>query len=146
MHNSCVIVFWSTLVHSLWLFFILTMTYIWSIYITLVRNTECNSIVFLTWYQSHPLVAMVFCPCSIFNSNLCLPWCFFAAFIFFDFLLLPLKLSGTVKPPLEFVSTLQDHCLRQATVTELNFIQRIFSTLSNLKISSSFHLEFERGC
>ena len=71
---------------------------------------------------------------------------FFAVFIFFGFLLLPSKLSGTVKPPLEVTSTLQDHCLPQTTVTEPNFIQGIFSTLSNLKISSNFHLEFERGC
>ena len=71
---------------------------------------------------------------------------FFAAFIFFGFLLLPSKLSGIVKPPLEVASTLQDHCLPQTTVTEPNFIQGIFSILSNLKISSSFHLEFERGC
>ena len=71
---------------------------------------------------------------------------FFAAFIFFGFLLLPSKLFGIVKPPLEVVSTLQDHCLPQTTVTEPNFIQGIFSTLSNLKISSSFYLEFERGC
>ena len=71
---------------------------------------------------------------------------FFAAFIFFCFLLLPSKLSGIVKPPLEVASTLQDHCLPQTTVTEPNFIQEIFSTLSNLKFSSIFHLEFERGC
>ena len=71
---------------------------------------------------------------------------FFAAFIFFGFLLLPSKLSSIVKPPLEVASTLQDHCLPQTTVTEPNFIQGIFSNLSNLKISSSFHLEFERGC
>ena len=36
---------------------------------------------------------------------------FFAAFIFFGFLLLPSKLFGIVKPPLEVASTLQDHCL-----------------------------------
>ena len=71
---------------------------------------------------------------------------FFAAFIFFGFLLLPSKLSGIVKPPLEVASTLQDYCLPQTTVTEPNFIQGIFSILSNLKISSNFHLEFERGC
>ena len=71
---------------------------------------------------------------------------FFFAFIFFGFLLLPSKLSGIVKPLLEVASTLQDHCLPQTTVTEPNFIQGIFSTLSNLKISSNFHLEFERGC
>ena len=94
-----------------------------------------------------PSYGMVFCPYGIFKSNLCLSRCFFfAAFIFFGFLLLPTKLSGIVKPPLEVASTLQDHCLPQTTVTEPNFIQGIFSTLSNLKISSSFHLEFERGC
>ena len=71
---------------------------------------------------------------------------FFTAFIFFGFLLLLSKLSSTVKPSLEVASTLQDHCLPQTTVTESNFIQGIFSTLSNLKISSSFHLQFERGC
>ena len=92
------------------------------------------------------LVAMVFCLYGIFKSNLCLPRCFFAVFIFFGFLLLPSKLSGIVKPPLEIASTLQDHCLPQTTVTEPNFIQVIFSILSNLKISSSFHLEFQRGC
>ena len=48
--------------------------------------------------------------------------------------------------PLEVTSTLQDHFLPQTTVTEPNFIQGIFSTLSNLKISSNFHFEFERGC
>ena len=57
---------------------------------------------------------------------------FFAAFIFFGFLLLPSKLSGIVKSPLEVASTLQDHCLPQTIVTEPNFIQGIFSTLSNL--------------
>ena len=51
-----------------------------------------------------------------------------------------------VMPPLEVASTLQNHCLPQTTVTEPNFIQWIFSTLSNFKISSNFHLEFERGC
>ena len=56
-------------------------------------------------------MAMVFCLYGIFKSNLYLPWCFFAAFIFFGFLLLPSKLSGIVKPPLEVASTLQDHCL-----------------------------------
>ena len=71
---------------------------------------------------------------------------FFTVFIFFDFLLLPSKLSGIVKSPLEVASTLQNHCLPQTTVTEPNFIQGIFSILSNLKISSNFHLEFERGC
>ena len=71
---------------------------------------------------------------------------FFAAFIFFGFLLLPSKLSGIVKLPLEVASTLQDHCLPQITITEPNFIQGIFSTLSNLKISSNFYFKFERGC
>ena len=47
---------------------------------------------------------------------------FFAAFIFFGFLLLRSKISGIVKPPLEVASTLQDHCLPQTTVTEPNFI------------------------
>ena len=47
-------------------------------------------------------------------------------------------------PTLKAASTLQDHCLPQTTVTEPNFIQGIFSTLSNLKISLSFHFEFER--
>ena len=107
---------------------------------------QYNLLVFLTWYQSHLLVAMVFCPCGIFKSNLCLPRCFFAAFIFFGFLLLPSKLSGIVMPPLEDTSTLQDYCLPQTTVTKPNFIQAIFLTLSNLKISSSFYLEFERRC
>ena len=111
------------------------------------RAANNNNMLHLTWYQSHLSVAMVFCLYGIFKSNLCLPRCFFfAAFIFFGFLLLPSKLFGIVKPPLEDASTLQDHCLPQTTVTEPNFIQRIFSTLSNLKISSSFHLEFERGC
>ena len=106
-----------------------------------------NPLVFLTWYQSHLLVAMVFYLYDIFKSNLCLPRCFFfVAFICFGFLLLLSKLSGIVKPPLEVASTLQDHCLPQTTITEPNFIQGIFSILSNLKISSSFHLEFERGC
>ena len=91
-------------------------------------------------------VAMVFCPYGVFKSNLRLPWCFFTAFIFFGFSLLPSKLSSIVMPLLEVASTLQDHCLPQTTITEPNFIQGIFSTLSNLKISSSFHLEFERGC
>ena len=91
-------------------------------------------------------MAMIFCLYGIFKSNLCLPRCFFAAFIFFGFLLLPSKFSGIVMPPLEVASTLQDHCLPQTTVTEPNFIQKIFSTLSNLKISSNFHLEFEKGC
>ena len=68
------------------------------------------------------------------------------AFIFFGFLLLPSKLSSIVKPPLEVASTLQDHCLPQTTVTEPNFIQGIFSTLSNLKLSLNFHLEFEKRC
>ena len=36
-----------------------------------------NPLVFLTWYQSHLLVAMVFCLYDIFKSNLCLPQCFF---------------------------------------------------------------------
>ena len=71
---------------------------------------------------------------------------FFVAFIFFGFLLLPSKLSGIVMSPLKVASTLQVHCLPQTTVIEPNFIQEIFLTLSNLKISSSFHLEFERGC
>ena len=100
----------------------------------------------LTWYQSHLLIAMIFCSCDIFKSNLCLPRCFFAAFIFFGFLLLPSKLFGIVMPPLKVASTLQNYCLHQTTVTESNFIQGIFSTLSNFQISSSFHLEFERGC
>ena len=80
------------------------------------------------------------------KNNLCLPWCFFVAFIFFGFLLLPSKFSVIVMLPLEVASILQDHCLPQTTVTEPNFIQGIFSILSNLKISSSFHFEFERGC
>ena len=111
-----------------------------------IQEIQYNLPVFLTWYQSHFLVVMVFCLYGIFKSNLCLPRCFFAAFIFFDFLLLPSKLSDIVKPPLEVASILQDYCLPQTTVIEPNFIQGIFSTLSNLKISSSFHLEFERGC
>ena len=80
------------------------------------------------------------------KSNLCLPRCFFAMFIFFGFSLLPSKLSCVVMPPLEVALTLQDHCLSQTIVTKPNFIQRIVSTLSNLKVSSSFYLEFERGC
>ena len=101
----------------------------------------------LTWYQSNLLVAMVFCFCGIFKSNLCLSRCFFfVAFIFFGFLLLSSKLSSIVKPPLEVASILQDHFLPQTTITWPNSIQGNFSTLSNLKISSSFHLEFKRGC
>ena len=115
-------------------------------YILFRDEIQYNLSVFLTWYQNYLLVVMVFCPYGIFKSNHCLPWCFFAMFIFFNFLLLPSKLSGIVKPSLEVESTLQDHCLPQTTVTKPNFIQGIFSTLSNLKISSSFHLEFERGC
>ena len=111
----------------------------------LAYSIWCINANILTWYQSYLLVVMVFCPYGIFKSNLCLPRCFFAAFIFFGFLLLPSKLSGIVKPPLEVASTLQEHCLPQTTVTEPNFIQGIFSILLNLKISSSFHLEFERG-
>ena len=68
-------------------------------------------LVFLTWYQSHLLVAMIFCPYSIFKSSFCLPRCFFAMFIFFGFLLLPSKLSGIVMPTLKVASTLQDHYL-----------------------------------
>ena len=48
---------------------------------------------------------------------------FFAALICFGFLLLPLKLSGIVMPPLQVASTLQDYCLPQITVTEPNFIK-----------------------
>ena len=44
--------------------------------------------------------------------------------------------------PLEVALILQDHCLPQTTITEQNFIQEIFSTLSNLKISSRFHQTF----
>ena len=63
-----------------------------------------------------------FCSYGIFKSNLCLPRYFFAAFIFFGFLLLLSKLSNIVMPTLEVASTLQDHCLPQTTVTEPNFI------------------------
>ena len=87
-----------------------------------------------------------FCPYGMFEINLCLPLCFFAVFIFFNFSLLPSNLFDIVMPLLEVASTLQDHCLPQTTVTEPNFIQAIFSTLSNLKVSSIFHLKFERGC
>ena len=115
-------------------------------YILLLEKYNTIDSVFLIWYQSHLPVAMVFCPYGIFKSNFCLLRCFFAAFIFFGFLLLPSKLFGIVKPPLEVASTLQDYYLSQTTVTEPNFIQGIFLTLSNLKISSSFYLKFERGC
>ena len=93
-----------------------------------------------------PSCGYVFCLYGVFKRNLCLSRCFFVAFIFFGFSLLPSKLSGIVMPSLEVASTLQDHCLPQTTVIEPNFIQVIFLTLSNLKVSSSFHLEFERGC
>ena len=59
---------------------------------------------------------------DVFKSNLCLPRCFFAAFIFFVFPLLLLILSGIVMLLLEVTSTLQDHCLPQTTVIEPNFI------------------------
>ena len=69
----------------------------------------------------------------------------FAAFIFFGFLLLPSKLSDIVTPSLKVASTLQGHCLPQSIVTKPNFIQGIFSILSNIKISLSFKFGFERG-
>ena len=74
---------------------------------------------------------MVFYLYGVFKSNLCLPRYFFVAFIFFGFTLLPSKLFGNVMLLLEVASILQDHCLPQTTVTELNFIQGIFSTLLN---------------
>ena len=37
-----------------------------------------SMLVFLTWYQSHLPMAMVFCFYGIFKSNLCLPRCFFS--------------------------------------------------------------------
>ena len=89
---------------------------------------------------------MVFCLYNVFKSNFCLPQCFFVAFIFFDFLLLPSKLSGIIMPSWEFVSTLQDHCLPQTTLTEPNFILEIFSTLSNLKVKfQGFALVYRVG-
>ena len=88
--------------------------------------------------SDHLPVAMVLCPYGTFKSNLCLPRCFFTVFIFFGFLLLTSKLSGIIKPPLEVASTLQDHCLPQTTATKSNFIEGIFSTLSNLKISGLY--------
>ena len=80
---------------------------------------------------------MVFYLYSVNKSNLCLPRYFFVAFIFFGFTLLPSKLFGNVIPLLEVASILQDHCLPQTTVTELNFIQGIFSTLFNSFYQSS---------
>ena len=44
---------------------------------SLIHEIQYTLTVFLTWYQSHLLVAMVFCPYGIFKSNLCLPRCFF---------------------------------------------------------------------
>ena len=103
------------------------------------------SILIFNMVSKPPFCGHGFLSLRCIKSNLCLPRCFFAAFIFFGFLLLPSKLSGILKPPLEVISTLHDHCLPQTTITEPNFIQGIFLTLSNLKISSIFHLEFERG-
>ena len=70
-----------------------------------------------------PFVTMVFYPYSVFESNLCLPWCFFLVFIFFGFPLLPSKLSGIIMPSLEVVSILQDHYLPQTTVTKPNLFK-----------------------
>jgi len=84
-------------------------------------------------------MAMVFCLYGVFKNNLCLSWCFFIASIYYGFPLLLSKLSDIVMSSLEVISTLQNHCLPQTTIIELNSIQGIFLTLSNLKVSSSFH-------
>ena len=110
------------------------------------RIQYCVSILTFNMVSEPPSYGHVFCPYDLFKSNLCLLWYFFAAFIFFGFSLLLSKLSVTVMLSLEVASTLQDYCLPQINVTEPNFIQGIFLTLSNLKVSSNFHLEFERGC
>ena len=90
-------------------------------------------------------MAMVFCPYGIFKSNLRLPWCFFAAFIFFGFLLLSSKLFGIVKPLLEVASTLQDYCLPQTTIIKPNFIQEIFSTLQISRFHQTSILSLRGG-
>ena len=46
------------------------------VYSFILKNTILLHSVFLTWYQSHLLMAIVFCPYGIFKSNLCLPQCF----------------------------------------------------------------------
>ena len=46
------------------------------VYFLMMKYNIIHS-VFLTQYQSHLLVAMIFCPYGIFKSNFCLPWCFF---------------------------------------------------------------------
>ena len=114
-------------------------------YTLLLEKYNTIDSVFLTWYQSHLPVAMVFCPYGIFKSNLRLPWCFFAAFIFFGFLLLSSKLFGIVKPLLEVASTLQDYCLPQTTIIKPNFIQGIFSTLQISRFHQTSILSLRGG-
>ena len=46
------------------------------VYSFILKNTILLHSVFLTWYQSHFLMAIVFCPYGIFKSNLCLSRCF----------------------------------------------------------------------
>jgi len=91
-------------------------------------------------------VAIVFCSYDVFKSSICFPWCSFTAFVFFGLPLLPSKLFDIVMPLLEVASILQDHCLPQTIVIMPKLIKGIFSSLSNLKVSSNFHLEFEREC
>ena len=71
----------------------------------------------------------VFFKCNLFNLS----------FLMTPHLLLSKLFDIVIMPPLDVVSIMQDYCLPQIIVIEWNFIQRIFSTLSNLKVSSIFH-------
>ena len=94
------------------------------------------------------------CLYGIFKSNFCLCQYFF--FLCVHLLWLPtaavktLRYSqSTVRSRINTARPLPSSNNRHRAKLhsrEPNFIQGIFSILSNLKISSSFHLEFERGC
>ena len=80
--------------------------------------------VFLTWYKSHLLVAMVFCPYGIFKSNLCLSWCFF-----------PLRSSS-----------LASYCCRQNSSVQSSHHQKSHQhckTIVFLKLPSQSQISFK---
>ena len=95
---------------------------------------------------------MVFCLYSIFKSNLCLPRCFFAAFIFFGFLLVAVKtlqysqatISSRINTARPLPSSNYRHRAKLYSRDLLNLIksQDFIKLPLNLKILSSFHIEF----